>query len=336
MRTIRAAIAVAVAALSLTAGASSASAAFAENGVDYGTGIFSTCSPDYQPGVLGQYGASGYYISGCSMRLTCTGTALCRVSERSTITTENFVGHSVTLNTRIRYISSAGAVTGWRDKSCAGTNYCRAEDETYISPGQSASVECNGVRQNAPNRGRVRCQIHLVRSNCAGADTPVASQSQQAAEAAVICLANMERSKAGIAALTENWLLGNAARGHAAAAVARPWWSATADSHTNPYTGTNPQQRIYAAGYCGGTKKVYGFSENTYTASPNPTPRQAVTWWMTHLGPDGTVASNGHRKNILDRNRTELGVGVVLGSADVSRPAQGGTFVQDFGDCINY
>ena len=70
---------------------------------------------------------------------------------------------------------------------------------------------------------------------------------------------------------------------------------------------------------------MFAISENTYTAGPNPTPRQAVNWWMTHLGPDGTLATNGHRKNILDPKRTELGVGVVLGSADVNRYAQSGT-----------
>jgi len=336
VRTLRAALVATVAVMSLAESAPSASAAFAENAIDYGTGVFSTCSPDHQTGVLGQYGAQGYFISGCSVRLTCTGSAPCRVSERSTITTELLYNHSVTLNTRIRYISSTGAVTGWRDRSCAGTNFCRAEDETMIYPGQSASVECNGVRQNATNRGRVRCHIHLTRSACSGADTPVSAQSGEAAEAAVLCLANMERSRAGIAALTPHWLLADAARGHAAAAVARPWWSPTADSHTNPYTGSTPMSRINATGWCGGLRKSFGISENTYTQGPNPTPRNAVNWWMTHLGYDGTLATNGHRKNILDPKRTELGVGVVLGSADVNRYAQSGTFVQDFGDCINY
>ena len=56
---------------------------------------------------------------------------------------------------------------------------------------------------------------------------------------------------------------------------------------------------------------------------------------MTHPGPDGTVNTNEHRKNILDPNLTELGVAVVRGSANPDYPGAGGTFVEDFGDCIN-
>lgn len=334
MRAIRATILVALTGLAVMASAQPASAALAEN-EDYGTVAFKTCMPDYQTGVQGQYGAWGTFISGCTVQIQCTGSAPCRVSNRSMLVTESWGGGRVTMNARIRYINSAGAVTGWRDKSCEGTNWCRVDDETYIQPGQSASVECNGVRANGANRGRSRCGIILTRSACTGADTPVTQQTATAAARAIVCLANMERSRYGIAALVPHWLLDDAATGHAKAAVANPWWSPTADSHTNPFTGSTSAGRIAAARYCLGPKTLTT-AENTYTAGPNPTPRQAVNWWMTHLGPDGTINTNGHRKNILNPALSDLGVGVVNGSADVNRYAQSGTFVQDFGHCINY
>ena len=249
MRAIRATILVALAGMAMMATAQPASAALAEN-EDYGTVAFKTCMPDYQTGVQGQYGAWGTFISGCTVQIQCTGSAACRVSNRSMLVTENWTGGRVTMNARIRYINSAGQVTGWRDKSCDGTNWCRVDDETYIQPGQSASVECNGVRANGANRGRSRCGIILTRSACTGADTPVTQQSATAAARAIYCLVNMERSRYGIAALVPHWLLDEAATGHANAAVANPWWSPSADSHRNPYTGSTSASRIAAARDC--------------------------------------------------------------------------------------
>jgi uncharacterized protein YkwD len=92
--------------------------------------------------------------------------------------------------------------------------------------------------------------------------------------------------------------------------------------------------RITIADYCRAPTPRW-IAENTYTATPNPTPRQAVRWWMDHLDENGSLAGNGHRKNILSRDLTELGVGVVRGSANPDYPGPGGTFVQDFGSCLH-
>jgi uncharacterized protein YkwD len=90
-------------------------------------------------------------------------------------------------------------------------------------------------------------------------------------------------------------------------------------------------KRIRAAGYCsqGGAWSV---SENTYTASGAPTARSAVDWWYSHLGPDGTLATNEHRKTMLSTGYRELGVGVAHGSA-VKGYTAGATFVQHYGSC---
>ena len=336
MRFIKHAIVVALAAAAFAAGAQPASAAYYDN-VDYGLGSYQTCSPDYQTGVQGQYGAWGNYIDGCTVRLACANVAgNCKVSSRSTITTENWAGQRVTLNSRIRIHGTDGSVRTWRDRSCDGTNVCTAQDATWMYPGESASVQCNGVRATAPNRGRVRCQVQVQReSYCLKRNTPITQLSQLDAEATVLCLTNLERHSAGLSMLIPSDQLKSAARGHAWAAVANPWWAAGADSHTNPYTGSTPSTRIAAAGYCP-TAKAWRIAENTYTAGGGPTPYSAVQWWMTHLGPDGTLATNGHRKNILDPNLSEIGVAVVPGSAHPARYPDSGTFVQDFGNCVNY
>jgi uncharacterized protein YkwD len=335
MRIIRVTIVAALAAATVAAvSAQPASAALADT-YDYGTGVYAECMPNGGTGVLGQYGAWGYYIDGCTMYVQCTGRTACRVSTRSTIATGSFAGHRVTLNSRLRRYTSSGALRDWRDRSCEGTNYCRAEMSSWIQPGEWASIQCNGVRQNAPNTARVRCFVDATR-DCSLADVPINQLSQDDAEATVLCLTNMQRAMYGIAALMPSDSLKTAARGHANAAVANPWWYSDRkiDSHTNPYTRSTPSSRIAAAGYCQAPKR-FAIAENTFTHTA-PTPRTAVNWWMTHLGDDGTINTNEHRKNILNPNLTELGVAVVRGSADPLHPGPGGTFVQDFGDCLNW
>jgi uncharacterized protein YkwD len=53
--------------------------------------------------------------------------------------------------------------------------------------------------------------------------------------------------------------------------------------------------------------------------------------WMTHLGPDGTLATNEHRKAILNPNFKDIGVGVVLGNPQGGPSGGGATATQDFG-----
>jgi uncharacterized protein YkwD len=324
MRVTKSVLAVAVATVAMSAGAQSAHATLASN-VDYGTGQYVDCSPNHSAGVNGQHGAWGSYVGGCmTPAVKCTSYPVCLVSMRSTINTEQFSNNRVTLNTRLRYYNSSGAVYGHRDKSCEGINYCRAEDAgptIGLKFGESASVECNGVRETvAGNRARAHCSLTLTRT-CKGANTSVTQQSQEAAEAAVLCLTNLERAKAGVAAFAPQSSLGVAARGHAEAAVANPWWDGR-DPHTNPSTQSTIESRIAAAGYCTSPKQFW-IAEN---ARPDGTPQQAVTWWM---------GSPGHRANILDPKLTDSGVGVARGSADPRDPAIAGTFVQDFGGCLN-
>jgi hypothetical protein len=128
------------------------------------------CATQYKTGVLGQYGAWGYYIDGCTVKLTCPynpgffQTRYCDVSMRTFIETEVRRGDRVTMNARLRRFDSNGNVFGWSDKSCSGIDTCETEDTSWIYPGQSASVQCNGVREARPydgNRAKDYCRVGL-------------------------------------------------------------------------------------------------------------------------------------------------------------------------------
>ena len=167
---------------------------------------------------------------------------------------------------------------------------------------------------------------------CADADTPVDQLTQDTAEASVVCLVNQERVAANpaLGQLTQNDALTSAARGHANDAVAIKWWN-DSDPHVNPITGSTPGDRITAAGYCPNPISWY-YGENAYwgysygTGAAAPTPRAAVSWWMN---------SPGHRANILSPNYTDIGMGIVVGTAAPVTADAAATFVQDFGSCTN-
>jgi len=72
---------------------------------------------------------------------------------------------------------------------------------------------------------------------CANADTPATQLTQAAAEEAVLCLINEQRTANGLLALTFNWKLQAAARQHAQDASAIKWWAGGGSQvHINPVT----------------------------------------------------------------------------------------------------
>ncbi|MFI1562959.1 CAP domain-containing protein [Streptomyces sp. NPDC020490] len=129
----------------------------------------------------------------------------------------------------------------------------------------------------------------------AGPETPAS-----AAVARVVALVNNERAKAGCSPVTLNAKLSQAAQAHSADMA-----SHNTMSHTGS-DGSDPGQRITRAGYLWSTygeNVAYGYS----------TPEQVMAGWM---------ASAGHKRNILDCDFKEIGVGV----------AQPGNYwTQDFG-----
>jgi len=125
-------------------------------------GVTSTCQTPDKVGVFGQYGAWGYYLDGCTVRLTCPSyLSVCSASAASRIVTTPDRGQRVTLNSRLRAFSSSGYLFWYRDQSCDDRASCSTADLVYIRGGESASVQCNGVREGGHNRGNVACSLKL-------------------------------------------------------------------------------------------------------------------------------------------------------------------------------
>jgi hypothetical protein len=121
------------------------------------------CATPMWTGQLGAAGADGYFNSGCVIAVKCPpATRVCQADAKSTIDTERYTGRRVTLNSRLHAISGGGVDYWHRDTSCAGQDTCSASDTIMLRGGETASVECNGVRQNAEtNRSKITCDLNL-------------------------------------------------------------------------------------------------------------------------------------------------------------------------------
>lgn len=231
-----------------------------------------------------------------------------------------------------------------------GTNYLawgHYSQMVWMSPASSTTAIGCGVKQGVPVSGRTGW-ILVCRYTAAGningqraippaaaapaaCNQAAANQAPTAATAAqamtsVTCLINAQRTQRGLPPLTPNQALTNAARQHAVAAVQLKWWGPGKDSHRNPQTGSTPQSRIQAAGYCPNPRS-WETNEITYTGwGGSGTPQAAVNWWMN---------SPGHRAIILKPSLREMGVAAQPGSADRAgaSSSNAGTYVVNFGRC---
>ncbi|MFF3576787.1 CAP domain-containing protein [Streptomyces mirabilis] len=130
--------------------------------------------------------------------------------------------------------------------------------------------------------------------------SPSTTAPASAAVTRVVALVNSERGKVGCSPLTLNAKLSKAAQDHSADMASHQNMSHTGSD------GSDPGQRITTAGY---TWSAYG--ENV--AFGYSTPEAVMAGWMS---------SPGHKRNILDCDFKEIGVGL----------AQPGSYwTQDFG-----
>jgi hypothetical protein len=118
------------------------------------TQTYQVCDTPYAYGLAFAYGAWGDYIDGCTVRLTCPSLNKrpCTVISDASISAEIWGRDSrVTQNARMRIFATptTQTVSWFRDRSCASAySYCESTDTTTILPGQSASTQCNGVREH--------------------------------------------------------------------------------------------------------------------------------------------------------------------------------------------
>jgi uncharacterized protein YkwD len=144
-------------------------------------------------------------------------------------------------------------------------------------------------------------------AGCAGADTELSLLSIASARSAVLCLVNEQRTSRGLNALEQDDVLQRAAQAHSVDMVLRGFFD-----HVNP-DGDDPFDRMRAAGY-----EFSSAGENI--AAGYETPADVMRGWMN---------SPGHCENVLGAGFTELGVGIDLLAATISRGT--GTWTQNFG-----
>jgi uncharacterized protein YkwD len=214
--------------------------------------------------------------------------------------------------------SGTGHLVGWRVLAVALGFLVAATAAAEAGPVAGAN-SCGNYAKVAPSRLK-----------CAKGSTVAMAQCLAALNAfrdSVACLINAERTSRGLPALKINKQLASAALQHTSDAVKIRWWVAGANPHVNPQTGSTPDSRIKAAGYCGGNPRRT--SEIAYTWSGDQAaPVGAVNWWMN-------ISKSGHREAILDGNVRELGVGYggVVAASNIGSNPDMGTYVVDFGAC---
>ncbi|HEY9439712.1 MAG TPA: sigma-70 family RNA polymerase sigma factor [Streptomyces sp.] len=174
------------------------------------------------------------------------------------------------------------------------------------SPSLSASPSPSRTKKSATPTPKARTITRKPSAAppAAAAPKPTKSGSSSALDE-VTRLVNVERAKAGCAAVRTNDELETAAGNHSADMAARNYFS-----HTS-LDGSDPGDRITAAGYRWST-----YGENI--AEGQRTPAEVMDSWMN---------SEGHRANILNCAFKELGVG----RADSPK---GLVWTQDFGTSL--
>jgi uncharacterized protein YkwD len=150
-------------------------------------------------------------------------------------------------------------------------------------------------------------------ADCPGADLVPAAANLRVVGQATLCLLNQQRAAGGIAPLVENARLTMASAGYSREMVAQAFFA-----HQAP-DGSSLVDRLTGAGYPVDDALVVG--ENIGWGSGSlSSARAMVAAWM---------ASPGHRANLLSRDYSEVGLGVVVGTPD-DRSA-GATYTTDFG-----
>jgi uncharacterized protein YkwD len=152
-------------------------------------------------------------------------------------------------------------------------------------------------------------------AGCADADLEPTDANVTRVRRATLCLLNRERASRHRSRLRRNRSLERAAQRYAHQMVAQSFFA-----HVSP-TGTTFVQRIRATDYL---NRAAGWSlgENlAWGEGERATPRQMTDAWM-HSAP--------HRRNILDRQFREIGIGVQVGTPSGGRDP-GATYATEFG-----
>ena len=153
-------------------------------------------------------------------------------------------------------------------------------------------------------------------TGCASAGAEPHAARYTVVRDATLCLINAERRKRGLRKLRHNRRLAKAAACHARDMVRRDYFS-----HDSP-SGSDFVDRIRRAGYLRRTSGGWSLGENLAWGSGSMASPQAIVHAWMH--------STGHRRNILTRRFTEIGIAFVR-DAPTEGIGQAATYVTEFG-----
>jgi len=185
----------------------------------------------------------------------------------------------------------------------ASADYQTVDDLVYAPAVVSAdgTVKFEDVKKKKKKKKTVAAKPAAPKATTP-APTTATTSTLAGYEAEVIRLTNVERAKAGCAALTTDARLTNAARLHSQDMVTKNFFSHTGSN------GSTFVTREQAAGYPSPSAENIAWGQRT--------PAEVMSAWMN---------SAGHKANILSCGSHAVGVGVVLN-------AQGAPYwTQDFG-----
>ena len=153
---------------------------------------------------------------------------------------------------------------------------------------------------------------------CPGATkVPETADDLTQAANATFCLVNAERASRGLRALTRDGDLTQAARGHSADMVQRDYFA-----HVNP-DGDTLKDRVREAGYAEPGAGWRAAENLGWGTGQRATPNALVDAWL---------ASDGHRRIMLDGSYRELGICVVTGAPKKKdSPLPGATYTLNLG-----
>lgn len=151
-------------------------------------------------------------------------------------------------------------------------------------------------------------------AGCPGADALPGSVRPAEARQATQCLLNAERARRGLRPLRADRRLAKAARGHGRDMVSRRYFA------HDSLDGRDFAARIRATGYVPRTGGLVIGENLAWGSMSLGTPREIVSSWM---------ASPPHRRNILNRRFSAIGIAIVKGAPGAAPNAA--TYVTEFG-----
>jgi uncharacterized protein YkwD len=154
----------------------------------------------------------------------------------------------------------------------------------------------------------------VAATQCPNTDVTPGTVPTSVLQEATLCLLNEQRAAAGEVALVAQPQLEEAAAGYSSQMVVQGFFA-----HVSPQ-GTTLESRVRATQYTVDASWTLG--ENiAWGSGALATPGNIMIAWMN---------SAEHRRNILDGEFREVGIGIVAGTPS-AQPAAGATYTTDFG-----